>query len=67
MGAVLLPLIMTVSVFALTWIVDYSDMTWMKHSPKAPGHLRVPVGFLPSLSEIIVSSDVLIHFLEELF
>jgi hypothetical protein len=50
----------------LTKIVDYSDMSWMKPSLEAPSHLRVFVGFLPSLSKIIVSSDVLIHFLEKL-
>jgi hypothetical protein len=58
---------MIVSVFALTQIVDYSDMPWVKPSPEAPGHLRVPVGFVPSLSKIIVSSNVLIHFLEKIF
>jgi hypothetical protein len=65
LGAMLLPLIMIVYVFALTKIVDYSDMSWMKPSPEAPSHLRVFVGFLPSLSKIIVSSDVLIHFFGE--
>jgi hypothetical protein len=40
-------------------------MPWMKPSPEAPGHLRVHVGFLPSLSKIIVSSDILIHFFRE--
>jgi hypothetical protein len=40
-------------------------MPWMEPSPKAPSHLRVPVGFLPSLSKIIVSSDILNHFFGE--
>jgi hypothetical protein len=35
-------------------------------SSEAPGHFREPVCFLPSLAEVIVSSDVLIHLLEQL-
>jgi hypothetical protein len=35
-------------------------------SSKAPGHLREPVSFLPSLAEIIISPDVLIHLLKQL-
>jgi hypothetical protein len=35
-------------------------------SSEAPGHLREPVCFLPSLAEVIVSSDVLIHLLKQL-
>jgi hypothetical protein len=41
-------------------------MPRVKPSSEAPGHLRIPIGFLPSLAEIVVSSDVLIHFLEKL-
>jgi hypothetical protein len=33
---------------------------------EAPGHLRKSVSFLPSLSEVIVSTNVLIHFLKPL-
>jgi hypothetical protein len=33
---------------------------------EAPGHLRVSVGFFPSLPKDIVGSDVFIHFLEKL-
>jgi hypothetical protein len=33
---------------------------------EAPSHLRKSVSFLPSLSEVIVSPDVLIHFLKQL-
>jgi hypothetical protein len=40
-------------------------MPWMKPSPETLGHLRVPVDFLPSLSKIFVSSDILIHLLEK--
>jgi hypothetical protein len=35
-------------------------------SSEAPSHLRKSVSFLPSLAEVIVSSDVLIHFLKQL-
>jgi hypothetical protein len=35
-------------------------------SSKAPGHLRESISFLPSLAEVVVSSDVLIHFLKQL-
>jgi hypothetical protein len=37
------------------------------YSPsEAPGHLRELVGFLPSLTKVIVSADVFIHLLKEL-
>jgi hypothetical protein len=32
---------------------------------EAPSHLRKSVSFLPSLSEVIVSQDVLIHFMKQ--
>jgi hypothetical protein len=35
-------------------------------SSKAPCHLRKSVSFFPSLSEVIVSPDVLIHLLKQL-
>jgi hypothetical protein len=35
-------------------------------SSEAPGHLRESVSFLPSLAEVVVSLDVLIHFLKQL-
>jgi hypothetical protein len=35
-------------------------------SSEAPSHLRKPISFLPSLAEIIISPDVLIHFLKQL-
>ena len=41
-------------------------MSWVDSTSKAPGHLREPVGFLPSLAKIIVSTDVFIHLLEQL-
>jgi hypothetical protein len=34
---------------------------------EAPSHLRIPIGLLPSLSKVIISLDVLVHLLEELF
>jgi hypothetical protein len=33
---------------------------------KAPSHLRESVSFLPSLAEVVVSPDILIHFLKKL-
>jgi hypothetical protein len=33
---------------------------------EAPSHLKKSISFLPSLSEVIVSPDVLIHFLKQL-
>jgi hypothetical protein len=36
-------------------------------SSEAPSHLRKSVSFLPSLTEVIVGPDVLIHFLKQLF
>jgi DNA-directed RNA polymerase specialized sigma24 family protein len=41
-------------------------MPWMDSPSEAPGHLREPVGFLPSLAKIIVSADVFIHLLKQL-
>ena len=41
-------------------------MPWLDSSSEAPGHLREPVGFLPSLAKVIVSPDVLIHLLKQL-
>jgi hypothetical protein len=35
-------------------------------SSEAPSHLRKPISFFPSLVEIIISPDVLIHFLKQL-
>jgi hypothetical protein len=47
-------------------IVDRSDIPRVESSSEAPSNLRIPVGFLPSLAEIIVSPDVFIHLLEKL-
>jgi hypothetical protein len=35
-------------------------------SSEAPSHLRKPISLLPSLAEIIIGPDVLIHFLKQL-
>jgi hypothetical protein len=35
-------------------------------SSEAPSHLRKPISFVPSLVEIIIGPDVLIHFLKQL-
>jgi hypothetical protein len=47
-------------------IVDCSDVPGVESSSEAPNHLRIPICFLPSLAEIIVSLDVFIHLLEKL-
>jgi hypothetical protein len=41
-------------------------MPGMKSSSEAPSHFRKHVCFLPSLAEIIIGLDVLIHLLKEL-
>jgi hypothetical protein len=35
-------------------------------SSEAPGHLRESISFLPSLAEVVVSPDILIHLLKQL-
>jgi hypothetical protein len=35
-------------------------------SSEAPSHVRKPISFFPSLAKIIISPDVLIHFLKQL-
>ena len=41
-------------------------MPGVDSSSEAPGHLRKPVGFFPSLAKIIISLDVFIHLLKKL-
>src|SRR5688572_32063506 len=41
-------------------------MPWVDSPSEPPGHLREPVGFLPSLTKVIVSVDVFIHLLKQL-
>jgi hypothetical protein len=38
----------------------------MDSSSEAPGHFRESVSFLPSLAEVVVSPDILIHLLKQL-
>jgi hypothetical protein len=51
------------SVFTLAGIVYHPDMPWVESSFEASGHLRISVGFFPSLTETIIGSDVLVHLL----
>jgi hypothetical protein len=53
-------------VIALARAVDQPDMPRVNSSSEAPGHLRESVHFLPSLAEVVVSPDVLIHLLKQL-
>jgi hypothetical protein len=41
-------------------------MPRVNSSSEAPSHFREPICFLPSLAEVIVSPDVLIHLLKQL-
>jgi hypothetical protein len=47
-------------------VVNGANMPRMKPPTEAPGHLRESVGLLPSLAKVVVSLDVLIHFLKQL-
>jgi hypothetical protein len=38
-------------------------MPWVEPSFEAPGHLRIFVGFFPSLPKIVIDPDVLVHLL----
>jgi hypothetical protein len=42
------------------------DMPRVESSSEAPSHLGESVGLFPSLPKVIVGSDVLVHFLEQL-
>ena len=42
-------------------------MSWVDSPSEAPGHFGEPVSFLSSLTKIIISADVFIHLLEQLF
>jgi hypothetical protein len=46
--------------------MDRPDMSWVESSSEAPSHLEVSIDFFPSLSKVIVGSNVLVHFLEKL-
>jgi hypothetical protein len=47
-------------------VMDGSDITGMKSSFEALGHIREPVCFLPSLAKIIIGPDILVHLLKML-
>jgi hypothetical protein len=47
-------------------VANGPDVPRMKPPFKAPGNLGEPVGHLPSLAKVVVSPDVLIHFLKQL-
>jgi hypothetical protein len=47
-------------------VVNGPDMPRMKPPSKATGHFVELVGLLPSLAKVVVSPDVLIHFLKQL-
>jgi hypothetical protein len=59
------PLKLASSVITLAGVMDLSDMPRVDSSSEAPSHLRKPISFFPSLAEIIISPDVLIHTLKE--
>jgi hypothetical protein len=42
------------------------DMPRVESSSEATSHLGISVSFIPYLPKVIVGSDVLVHFLEEL-
>jgi hypothetical protein len=58
-----MPLVVIASVFTLARNVYHSNKPWVEPSSEAPYHLRISVRFFPSLPEIIVGSEVLIHLL----
>jgi hypothetical protein len=60
------PLKLASFVTILTGAINLSDMPRVNSPSEAPSHLREYVSFLPSLAEVVVSPDVLIHFLKQL-
>jgi hypothetical protein len=46
--------------------MNRTDMPGVDSSSEATGHLRKPVGFFPSVTEIIISPDIFIHLLKKL-
>jgi hypothetical protein len=61
-----MPLRLNYSVITWVGIMDRPDMPGVNSSSEAPGHLRKHVCFFPSLAEIVVGPDILIHLLEKL-
>jgi hypothetical protein len=60
------PLKLASSVITLTGVVDWSDMPRVDFSSETPSHLIKSISFFPSLAEIIIGPDVLIHLLKQL-
>jgi hypothetical protein len=54
----------------MCWSLNHQNIIEMTQGhislSEAPGHLRESVSFLPSLAEVVVSPDVLIHLLKQL-
>jgi hypothetical protein len=46
--------------------MDRADVRGVDSSSEAPGNLKKPICFFPSLAEIIISPDVSIHLLKKL-
>jgi hypothetical protein len=63
---ILRSLLLTSSVIILDGVVNGPDMPRVDSSSEAPGHFSEPICFLPSLVEVIVGPDVLIHLLKQL-
>jgi hypothetical protein len=63
---VLGPLKLASFVIILSGAMDQSDVPRVDSPSEASSHLRKSVSLLPSLLEVIVSPDVLIHFLKQL-
>jgi hypothetical protein len=52
--------------FSLCRLPASCNEPWVEPSSEAPGHLRIFVSFLLSLSKIIIDPDLLIDLLEKL-
>jgi hypothetical protein len=63
---ILWSLLLTSFVIILDGDVNGPDMPRVDSSSEAPGHFMEPICFLPSLAEVIVGPDVLIHLLKQL-
>jgi hypothetical protein len=64
LGGILRPLLLTSPVVILSR-VDKSDVPRVDSPSEAPGHFGEPVSFLPSLSKVIICSDIFIHLLKQ--
>src|SRR5699024_4603368 len=58
--------LLTPLIIILSGVVDGPDMPRIGSSSEAPGHFGKSEGLLPSLAKVIVSTNVLVHFLEQL-